>query len=296
MKCCPNPIGSLLLGLVAVASLLPSPARAQPLLLSHFRFEGNGLDDLANSPPMFLSDVTFTNGAMLLPCTNIYNATASIAGFSYTSFTVSLDFKPSSFDLPDANILCGGPAYRWLGLEVYAGQFRIALNNWNRVYAFTNSIALNQWHTVVCAVDLPSQSIIAFLDGERLQDIQLQNFTFEVIGTSFEQSDKAFSFWNPGVASRFCGWTDNLRVYSRALSPPEIAALYAVHLSIQRSGQSILVYWPADLTGFVLESAHSLAGATVWSNDSRSPVVIGTQMVFVDASTIGSKYYRLRRE
>jgi hypothetical protein len=291
-----NHIGSLLLGLVTVANLPPSPARAQPLLLSHFRFEGNGLDDLANSPPMFLSDVTFTNGTMLLPCTNIYNATASIPGLSYTSFTVSLDFKPSSFDPPDASILCGGPAYRWLGFEVYAGQFRIALNNWNRVYAFTNTIVLNQWHTLVCAVDLAAQSIISCLDGERLQDIQLQNFSFEVVGTSFEQSDKAFSFWNPGVASRFCGWADNLRVYSRALSPSEIAQLYAVNLSIQRTGQTILVYWPADWTGFGLESANSLAAATVWSNDSRSPVVIGNQRVFADASTIGSKYYRLRRQ
>ena len=286
----------MLLGLVTVASFVPSPVLAQPLLLSHFGFEGNGLDDLANSPPMFLSDVTFTNGTLLLPRTNIYNATASIAGFSYTSFTVSLDFKPSSFDPLNSNILCGGPSYRWIGFEVYEGRFRIMLNNWNRVYAFTNVIALNQWHTLVCAVDLPSQSIFTFLDGERLQDIQLQNFTFEVIGTTFEQSDKAFSFWNPGVASRFCGWADNVRVYSRALSPSEIASLYGVLLSIQHSGQTMLVHWPADLTGFGLESANSLAGATVWSNESRSPVVIGNQRVFVDASTMGSKYYRLRRQ
>ena len=48
-----------------------------------------------------------------------------------------------------------------------------------------------------------------------------------MVGTPSEESDKAFSFWNYGNASFFCGQADNLRVYGRALAATEIGSLDA---------------------------------------------------------------------
>lgn len=66
---------------------------------------------------------------------------------------------------------------------------------------------------------------MTFLDGQRLRDVDLGDFQFNVVGTPSEESDKAFSFWNYGNASFFCGQADNLRVYGRALAATEISSL-----------------------------------------------------------------------
>jgi len=283
---------------VAFAAIISQPlnVEAAPLLLSHFKLNGDGQDALGNSPPMDLAGVSFTNDTLALPQTGFFSASARITGFSYTSFTVAFDFRPSSFDLPHRTLLSGGPLYRWLGFENDAsGHLLLRLNNGKLSYSFTNAMAINQWHTLVCSVDLPSQTIVTVLDQERLPDIALQNFQFEVIGTSFEESDKAFSFWNSRNSERFCGQADNLRVYSRALTGQQLQTHLSPRLSVQRVGPNALIHWAADLTGFVPEWAASLTPPIRWLTDNRSAVIVGDQRVLIDAPASGTRFYRLRR-
>jgi hypothetical protein len=46
---------------------------------------------------MNLANVVFINNALTLPETGDYTASALIAGFSYSAFTVSFDFNPTDF-------------------------------------------------------------------------------------------------------------------------------------------------------------------------------------------------------
>ncbi|MGZ4972424.1 MAG: LamG-like jellyroll fold domain-containing protein [Limisphaerales bacterium] len=205
-------------------------ALASPLgsLLSDFKMNGNGLDALGNSPSMEISGVCFSAGALQLTNTDGFVATAKVPDLSYASFTVAVDFNPCDFAYPHSTILSCGPNYRWLGLENDAsGHLQITLNNTSYVFPFTNVISANRWHTLICSVDLASQRIVTFLDGEHLPDITLSGFQFEVVGTDSEESDKAFSFRNNGNATRLYGYADNLRIYSRALTQEQISWMYS---------------------------------------------------------------------
>ena len=91
--------------------------RADPLLLSDYKFNGNGVDDAANSADMSLSGISFINGALATPDSEAFYAAATIKALTYNSFTVALDFNPLSLSNNNTCILAGGPAYRWLILE-----------------------------------------------------------------------------------------------------------------------------------------------------------------------------------
>jgi len=286
-------LGAVVLGALI---LLPLPSDAAPLLLSHFKFNGSGEDSLGNSPPMALSGVMFTNETLATPQSGGYAASARVAGFSYSSFTVAFDFRPYDFGFPNQTLLSGGPSYRWIGFENdSAGHLLLTLNNRNRLYNFTNVVATHRWHTLVCSVDLISRAIVTVLDGERLPDIALQNFQFNVIGTAFEQSDQVFSFWNYGNATGLYGQADNLRIYSRALSGSEIQSLHSPRIGLSQSGQGALIHWSADLTGYVAETATSLLAPVQWVADGRTPVFVGDRRVLVDPLATGPRFYRLRR-
>ena len=86
----------MLLSIVIGCILMIVPAsstRGAPAVLADFRFTGNGNDDAGNSPPMDLTGVPFFNGTLYFAPSNAF-ASARINGFSYSSFTVSVDFNP----------------------------------------------------------------------------------------------------------------------------------------------------------------------------------------------------------
>jgi hypothetical protein len=296
------PLGCLprrmLLSIVIGCILIVVPAsstRGAPAVLADFRFTGNGNDTAGNSPPMDLTGVPFFNGTLYFAPSNAF-ASARINGFSYSSFTVSLDFNPCNFAAANRTILCGGPAYRWISFDNDEGALVIGLNNWSRLYRFDNiSLQTNRWHTLVCSVDLGSQRIITFLDGKPMPTIFLQSFQFEVIGTTFEESDKVFLFTNGGFGTTFCGYVDNLKVYSHALTDAEIVSLYAPQLHVTRSEQSVLIYWPLELTGYVLEVNENLAEPNGWATLANQPVPVGNQSVILADRSRGMSLYRLVR-
>jgi hypothetical protein len=269
---------------------------AQPLLLSYFKLNTDGQDSLSNSFPMNLAGVTFNNNALTFPASGYYTASAQITGFSYSSFTVSFDFNPAAFGYPNTTLLSGGPSYRWFGLENdAAGHLLLTLNDYNQLYNFTNVITTNHWHTLICSVDLNSQTILIMLDGQMLPPIFLQHFQFDVIGTAYEQSDKTFTFWNYGDASFLSGQANNLRVFSGALTASEMSALNAINIKIQAFGQGAIIYWPSSLNGYVPQSTGSLLPPVLWQDDVRMPLVIGDQSVLIDTPAPDMRFYRLRK-
>ena len=77
---------------LAMLLLVTSAAQSAPMLLSHFKLDGNGRDDLGNSPGMELFGTSFAGKKLVLPCDpepGFYTALARINGFSYESFTVA---------------------------------------------------------------------------------------------------------------------------------------------------------------------------------------------------------------
>jgi alpha-tubulin suppressor-like RCC1 family protein len=67
-----------------------------------------------------------------------------------------------------------------------------------------------------------------------------------------------------------------------------------LQLTIVRSGQNAVLYWPADATGYVLQSTTNLS-PDAWSPVPVTPVNIGGQNVVIDVVSEQSKFYRLSK-
>jgi hypothetical protein len=63
-------------------------------------------------------------------------------------------------------------------------------------------------------------------------------------------------------------------------------------LSIQSSGNNVIISWPTNAVGLGLESTVDLAG--VWSPVTNVPAVSGEQFVVTNVISGASRYYRLR--
>ena len=67
-------------------------------------------------------------------------------------------------------------------------------------------------------------------------------------------------------------------------------------LNIVRSGNNVLITWPANFTGFVPESTPELAPpAANWKPVNTLPVLLGGQFTVVQRKDAASQFFRLRR-
>lgn len=70
----------------------------------------------------------------------------------------------------------------------------------------------------------------------------------------------------------------------------------APRLSIRHEGQNAIVAWPADATGYVLESTTDLTAPQTWTATSQTPSVVNSQKTIRDAFSASARFYRLRKE
>ena len=85
-------------------------------------------------------------------------------------------------------------------------------------------------------------------------------------------------------------------VHTRYLYAPETLAIRSpLSLGIVRSGDQVIVTWPANAAGFTLESTGNLLLSNSWLPVSPSPSIIGGQNVV--SNTIGAepRFYRLKK-
>ncbi|MDE3068084.1 MAG: hypothetical protein KGJ60_11110 [Verrucomicrobiota bacterium] len=64
-------------------------------------------------------------------------------------------------------------------------------------------------------------------------------------------------------------------------------------LGFQSAGNKIVLLWPTNVTGFVLQNSASLSATSAWTSAS-SPVVVGNNYVVTNAISNGAMFYRLR--
>jgi hypothetical protein len=67
--------------------------------------------------------------------------------------------------------------------------------------------------------------------------------------------------------------------------PPTTSALL--------SGTHFILMWPANATGFTLQSTTNLVSPVVWTTNSSAPVVINGQNTVTNLISGGQKFYRL---
>jgi hypothetical protein len=65
-------------------------------------------------------------------------------------------------------------------------------------------------------------------------------------------------------------------------------------LTIQRSGQSVVVSWYSGLTNSQLEATTSLSSPNLWASVTNAPVTAGDRIFVTNSISTSSRYYRLK--
>jgi hypothetical protein len=181
----------------------------------------------------------------------------------------------------------GGPT-SW---SLHLMQSKAQIAHWNgSAVAFANvPNAGIGWHHFVSTFDGSTWSV--YWDGE-LATSATQDF-----GVAPESPTQLGSASDYGQ-ERWVGALDEVAFYSEALGADAVRAHYQALvgvpteppvISLARAGSQITLSWPAEATGFLLESTDALPGTT-WS----AVAGVANNRVTVDGST-GTRFYRLRQ-
>jgi uncharacterized repeat protein (TIGR03803 family) len=88
--------------------------------------------------------------------------------------------------------------------------------------------------------------------------------------------------------AEFGGSSGNGTVFSISLlAPPQ--------LMITPSGDNVVLTWPTNATGFILEFATNLVSPTVWNTNSTAPVIINGQNTVTNPITGALQFFRLSK-
>ena len=105
-------------------------------------------------------------------------------------------------------------------------------------------------------------------------------------------------------AAPFAGCIDELTIYSRALSPSEIWAIYEAgtfvgtepHLVAASMANCVVASWPSGFTNFAPQAATNLDAPISWSDITNAVFTIGVRSLFMDTAATTSRFYKLRRQ
>ena len=96
----------------------------------------------------------------------------------------------------------------------------------------------------------------------------------------------------------FQGRLDEVAVFSRALTAAEIAALYetalAPLLTIAPQNHAVVLTWPTNFTGFVLQTNGFLPGSN-WATLPTSYGILGTNFGVTNPLGAAPMFYRLSK-
>lgn len=167
-------------------------------------------------------------------------ASVRVEHFNYEAFTISLDFCPFTFDLPpggtrlhppgdERNILAGGLFPQWFAVgRSPEGDLRVLANGgkWSHVFS-GHKVTTGTWHSVACALDVATKSVLMCYDGHLLPPADLSSeFRMEADSYSEMSSPDQILICHYGAGITFRGYADNFIMYDRALSGDELLKLY----------------------------------------------------------------------
>lgn len=238
----------------------------------------------------FHSNLAIDNEAILVP------AAASLDFSAGKAFSLASWVKGAPTQKDSAGLICrgfggGGEAYC---IDYWGGGYRFFVRDeaGTGVGVAQSTAAPNDtWQLIVAVYDQANARMKIYVNGAEAGS----GTPPATLLSSPDPLDIGCRQFQGGYTLNFDAVLDDVRIYSRALSPKDIAALYAmgvppdVTLTIGRSGNNVVITWPAEATGFVLESSPQLP-ATTWT---AVPGVTGNSATVTP--TGGSAFYRLRK-
>ena len=217
-------------------------------------------------------------------------------------FASSMEFTLSAWANGDPSQEAGGPII-CKGTGGGGEQFAIDVFNGYRFYGWTGIPASpvyiigsptgpdNTWQHIVGIFSRTLNRQKLFINGVEVAGgtppVSIVQNSHEVSIGSRQGSAGPYDL-------NFNGKIDDVRIYNRAVTPREIKALNELgnlpRVTITRSGGNITITWPANVTGYVLESAESIP-STTWNPVSS----VANNSVTLNAPGEPTKFFRLRK-
>lgn len=208
----------------------------------------------------------------------------------------------------------------WLGFVAHDGApTGSSFDNAKQVEAATPTPSVGQWHHVVGVLDRGAARIRLYLDGAFIAEDGLQYFLpgFPPRVRSLGGVDNEISFaigaqdtYGGGGGREpvhfFPGQINEVAVYNRVLSGPEIRTLYLagslsrckplpsnMQLQLAAGAGQLTIGWPISPFPVVLESSADLRSPN-WEVATETPDVVGLEKRLTINPTGPARFYRLR--
>ncbi len=238
----------------------------------------------------FNSNLPMDNQAVAIP------AAESLDFASGKAFSLAFWVKGAAVQKDSAGLICkglggGGEAYC---VDYWAGGYRFFVRDETGTtarHAQTAQMPDGTWQLLGTSLDQALGRMRIYVNG-----VEAASGTPPTtLLSNADPLDIGCRQFQGGYTLNFVGVLDDVRVYNRALTPKDHRALYAmgvppdVALSIERAENGVIILWPAEASGYVLESTTTLPGNT-WT---LVPGVVDNRVTITPAE--GTAYYRLRK-
>ena len=161
------------------------------------------------------------------------NDSADLNDVDTTQRTISLWFNADDV-LTTTHQVLYEQGYRGRGLTIHITDGHLHAGGWHNVdnwatWHSSAEINANQWHHVALIIDSTAGTLSAYLDGTLLGSGTATSFAADwpdgAIGNVYEGASFADFGWDFTLRSGYAGLIDEVKIYNRALSADEIAAL-----------------------------------------------------------------------
>lgn len=124
------------------------------------------------------------------------------------------------------------------------------------------------------------------------------NWIGNAVAPSTKDSWIQFSFtWNSGSNTNVLLAFEDLNISSLyndfAIDNINMSAILPLPLTIIQAGTNVILTWPTNSTGFILQSTTNLAPPVIWVTNSQAPVVVSTNNLVTNSMSGTFKFFRL---
>ena len=234
-----------------------------------------------------------TNQALILDGTSGYlttTLTGQITNEGTVTVWVNLAAEPSDL----------GHFFQITGQSQSGNDFDFQIQTDNGIYFFTDNgsatvyfagLPTNQWH-FLAATFVANTSRAIYVDGSLVAS--------SVPGSHSVNSHPLSIGENLVFSGRhFAGKMSDVAVFNRALTAAEIAKIFQAGSNLllhgQRTANALVLSWPTNYGGYILQTNSALDKPSGWGALASSYGTLGTNYVFTNPTGSGSLFYRLMK-
>ena len=301
-----------------MVAVMPTPCLTPPSGLSAWwPGEDSTVDLMGTNSGVITGGITYTNGragrAFQFNGSSYVRIPASPStqvGTSSNGFTVEMWVKPDDMGSPRTLAEWYGNGSPWAvhfwlsGWSAGSGSIGAAIPEINGTYHYLVSspgkVVAGTWQHVALTYDRTSGQATIYCNATNAVTSNLGRYSANTI-TDLYLGARTFE-----TCCYFRGAMDEVSIYTRALTPTEVQAIYLagsggkckgpvdVWLTIATTPSGVVLRWPYTAAGWQLQYVEALFPGVLWQNESTPPQLINSAYQLTLPATATQRFYRLK--